>query len=314
MHAAGSHQVVANANPAAPVARHSGVASAAAAPVMHLVSQRVKFRDTTAKYGPGPQLQLDTGILVDLDTRTILWQKNPHLAHAPASTTKVLSTLVALNNFGPDRVVTITPDALQQEGDETVMGLKAGQQLTVEELLSGMLSVSANDAATALAVDTVGMPTFVAAMNAQVDALGLSDSTFTTPVGLDDPGQLASPYDLAVIASVTYERYELFRELVALHDASLTANAHHPAFSLPNLNQLLDMYPGAVGIKPGYTAAGGGCFIGMAIRDGHRLLSVILGGTKVFSESRAVLDWGFVQEGLPALIPPTPPPPTPSAR
>jgi D-alanyl-D-alanine carboxypeptidase (penicillin-binding protein 5/6) len=274
-----------------------------------LISQPVRFHDETGLHGAGPQLSLAGGILVDMDSGAVLWARNPDVAHAPASTTKALSSMVALENFAPGMVVTITPDALHQDPDETVMGLKAGQRLTVQELLTGMLTVSANDAATALAADTVGLPRFVTAMNAQVRALGLQDSSFTTPVGLDDPGQLASPHDLAAIADVDYTHFDIFRRLVALHDGDLPATADHPAFRLHNLNQLLDTYPAAVGIKPGYTAAAGGCLIGLAVRGGHRLLSVILGGNRVYSESRTLFDWGFAQEGA---APPAPP--APAAR
>ena len=137
-------------------------------PVLGVLHQRVGFSDETAVHSGAPNVHADAGILVDIDTGAILWARNPHLAHPPASTAKVLTSLVALENFDPDRVVTITPDALHQAGDETTMGLLPGNQLTVRELLEGMLTVSANDAATAMAVDTVGMESFVATMNRQV--------------------------------------------------------------------------------------------------------------------------------------------------
>jgi D-alanyl-D-alanine carboxypeptidase (penicillin-binding protein 5/6) len=274
---------------------------------LRVVNQPVSFRDETERRGPGPQLEMRAGILVDIDRGTILWARNAHRALPPASTTKVLSSLLALENFQPEQPVTVTQDALTQDPDETVMGLKAGQRLTVRELLTGMLTVSANDGATALATDTVGLQNFVAAMNAQVHALGLQDSSFTTPVGLDDPRQLASPYDLAAIAFVDYTRFPLFRELVGSHQIELPATAGHPQYSLRNLNQLLEMYPSAVGIKPGYTGGAGACLIGMAVRDGHRLLSVVMGGTRLYPESSALLDWGFTQEGLSPVLPPTPP-------
>jgi len=299
---------------AAPTVVHAaGRASAAATASggLHLLSEKVAFRDDTQTYGPGPKLSLAAGILVDVDSDTILWEKNPHLPRPPASTTKVLSTLVALENYSPGRLLTITPGALTQAPDETRMGLKAGEQLTVQELLTGMLTVSANDAATALAVDSVGLPAFVATMNAQVKALGLHDSRFTTPVGLDDPNQLASAYDLAAIALTDYNHFSLFRQLVGTRNATLPASTLHPAFYLHNLDQLLGSYPGVVGIKPGYTSGAGGCLIGMAIRNGHRLMSVILGSDLVYTQSRTLLDWGFAKEGLPPALPPARVPATP---
>jgi len=272
-------------------------------PVLKLIHTRIAFSDDTAAHPGAPKVDAVAGILLDADTGSILWARDPHTARPPASTTKVLSTMVALDNLDPDQVVTISDDALHQAGDETVMGLKPGNRLTVRELLDGMLTVSANDAATALAADTVGTAAFVNAMNQQVSALGLRDSHFVTPVGLDDPQQLASPYDLAAIAAVDADRFPLFRQIVSQTEIDLPASAQHPEFDLVNLNRLLKIYPAADGIKPGYTGDAGACLIGMAERDGHRLISVLMNAKQLYTDSRALLDWGFVQEGLPSLLP-----------
>ena len=264
-------------------------------PVLRLIHTHVTFSDDTAQHPGAPRVDAAAGILVDTTTGAILWQRDMHRALPPASTTKVLSTLVALANFDPDRLVTITPEALRQAGDETVMGLKAGNQLTVHELLDGMLMVSGNDAATAMAVDTVGMAVFVNTMNHQLAALGLHDSHFTTPVGLDDPNQRASAYDLAAIAAVDAAQFPVFRDIVSHTEIDLPASAQHPAFSLANLNRLLKIYPAATGIKPGYTGDAGACLIGMAERDGHRLISVLLNAAALYTDTRALLDWGFAQ-------------------
>ena len=168
-----------------------------------------------------------------------------------------MSTLVALVNYAPDRQVAITADALHQAGDETVMGIHAGETYPVADLLAGMLLISGNDAATALAVDTVGMDRFVAAMNAQIGALGLHDSHFTTPVGLDDPAQRSSAYDLAAVATVAEDMFPTFRQLVSTIDMQLPAAPGHPGFALHNLNRLLSLYPPTIGVKPGYTGNAG---------------------------------------------------------
>jgi serine-type D-Ala-D-Ala carboxypeptidase (penicillin-binding protein 5/6) len=172
----------------------------------------------------------------------------------------------------------------------------------VDELLTGMLLVSGNDAANALADGTVGAERFVAAMNAQVAALGLHDSHFTTPVGLQDADQYSSAYDLAAIGAAVVRAFPIFDDIVATRATTLAANAGHPAFSLQSINTLLSMYPPAVGIKPGWTAAAGYCEVAMAVRGGHRLLSAILNAPYAFSQSRRLLDWGFVQEGLPSTL------------
>jgi len=278
---------------------------------LRLLLDPIAFHDDTAGRHRAPQIAAATGILVDIDRGTILWEHDPHRPRPPASTVKLLSSLVALENFDPDQLVTITPDALTQRGNETKMGLVAGQQLSVSDLLAGMLTVSGNDAATALAVDTVGMNRFVEAMNAQASALGLRDSIFTTPVGLDDAAMRSSAYDLAVIAAADVENFDLFRQIVSQKDLVVPRSAGHPAFYLHNLNLLLDFYPAAVGIKPGLTGDAGPCLVAMAVRGNHRLIAVLLNDPHLYFDARALLDWGFVQEGLPSQIPVPTPTPTP---
>ena len=243
------------------------------------------------------------GILVDIDSNSILWEQNAHTRLPPASTTKILTALVALENFDTSREVTVSPQAVALAWDESRMGLRAGQVLTIDELLTGMLLVSGNDAANALADGTVGAERFVAAMNAQVTALGLRDSHFTTPVGLDEAAQRTSAYDLAAISAATVLAFPVFDTIVATRATTVAADATHPAFALQSIDTLLSMYPAATGIKPGWTAAAGYCEVGMAVRDGHRLLSVLLNAPYAFSQSRRLLDWGFMQEGLPSTLP-----------
>jgi D-alanyl-D-alanine carboxypeptidase (penicillin-binding protein 5/6) len=261
---------------------------------------------------PPPAMDTAAGILVDLDAGAIIWERNAHAQLPPASTVKILTAMVALENFSPARTITVTSSALHQAADETVMGIAAGQVFTVEELLTGMLLVSGNDAATAIAEDTVGLPRFVAAMNAQVAALGLHDSHFTTPVGLQDPEQYTSAYDLAAMSAATVRDFPLFDRIVATRSASLPATSRRPQFDLQSINLLLGMYPFAVGVKPGWTGDAGYCEVGMAVRSGHRLISVLLNAPYDFSQTRRLLDWGFVQEGLPSTLPS--PTPSPSAH
>jgi len=277
---------------------------------MKIVGGGRSFTQTNRVLTPPPDIPAATGIMVDVDSGEILWQRNPHQPMPPASTTKELTALVTLANFAPETPVTITAPALNQEPDETKMGLKAGEQLTVRELLYGALLVSANDAATALAVDTVGLARFVGAMNAQVTSLGLHDSHFATPVGLSDPGQYASAYDLAVIAATAYDRSALFRQVVGTHDMDLPATATHQDYPLHNVNALLEKYPAAVGIKPGWTGDAGACLVGMAIRGGHRIIAVLLNGSFPAMTEAKMFDWAYSNDGLPPLLPsPTPSPP-----
>jgi D-alanyl-D-alanine carboxypeptidase (penicillin-binding protein 5/6) len=284
---------------------------------MRVATAQIGFAAPPVMPTGAPPMRAAAGILVDIDSGAILWAKNPDKSLPPASLTKVLTALVALENFDPAEAVTITRDALGQSWDDTVMGLKAGQVLSVQELLEGMLLPSGDDAASAIAVDTVGLPRFLAAMNAQVAALGLQGAQFTNTSGLDDPGLYVSPYDLAVIATYVYENFPLFDRIVATRSMVLPATPQHPAFFLRNLDALLADYPAAVGIKPGWTGNAGACLIGMAVRNGHRLLAVLMNAAYPAQEEARLLDWGFSTEGLRPLLPPTPrpkPSPTPAAH
>ncbi len=274
---------------------------------MKVLNQPVHFATAATSPAP-PVVTARGGILVDIDSNTILWQHDAHAHLPPASTAKVLTALVALENLDLSQRVSVTPDAVHLAWDESRMGLVPGQTLTVRELLTGMLLVSANDAANAIASDTVGTERFVGAMNAQAAALGLNDSRFTSPVGLDDPQQYSSAYDMAAIATAAVRRFPVFREIVALRSIELAASAAHPEFYLQSINLLLSMYPPAVGIKPGWTGTAGYCEVAMAVRDGHRLISVVLNAPYSYSQSRRLLDWGFVQEGLASTLP------TPTAK
>jgi D-alanyl-D-alanine carboxypeptidase len=275
---------------------------------MQVGTASINFWTPSATPSGAPAIRGRSGILVDLDTGEILWQRLPNLELAPASLTKVLTALVALENFNPGQEVTVTAEALGQSTADTLMGLKAGQTLSVEELLDGMLLPSGDDAASAIAVDTVGEARFVAAMNAQVAALGLDDSHFTATAGLDDPGLYSSAYDLAVIADYTYQQFPLFDQIVDARTINLPASALHPAYHLRNLDALLQDYPAAVGIKPGWTGNAGACLIGMAVRGGHHLLAVLLSANYPARLESQLFDWGFALDGLPPLLPPAPKP------
>ena len=239
-----------------------------ASPRSTLCARSYPFRDASGRLAGANALIASSGILVDIDTNEVLWALEPHAQRAPASTTKLVSSIVALENFPPDRVVVVQPAAVVDNLVETRMGLHAGERLTIRELLSGMLTVSANDAAKAIADGTFGMDQYVEAMNQQVTALGLADSHFTNPVGYpDDPQMVSSAYDLAAFATAAYRNYPLFRELTAGPDANLPATPTHQEFKMHNINRLLDIYPPAVGTKSGYTDLAGPCLVSEAVRD-----------------------------------------------
>ena len=296
---------VAAASTSKPAAAGAAVSETSGLRVLH---RHIALDDRTVAHPGAPAVTAATGILIDPDAGEILWAKDAHAARAPASTTKIVSSLVALENFAPDTVLTVTRSALVQAPDETMMGIEVGDRYTVAELLQGMLLVSANDAATTLATETVGMRRFVLAMNEQMAALGLHDSHFVTPVGLDDPQHYSSAYDLAVAGLAAYDGFDMFRSLVGTRDLDVPATGGHNAYRLHNISRILSAYPPATGIKSGYTGGAGYCLVAMAERDGHRMLAVLLDDGHMVSDARALMEWGFMQEGLGPLPTPTPVP------
>ncbi|GAC1327854.1 MAG: D-alanyl-D-alanine carboxypeptidase DacB1 [Candidatus Dormibacteria bacterium] len=278
---------------------------------LKILEQPTGFRDASARYHGAPPVVAGSAILVDLDRAEVMWSRSPHARRAPASTAKMLSALVAMVNFPPDRVITVTPEAAEALTVETRMELLPGERLSVRELLTGMLTISANDATRAVAYGTVGMDDYVTAMNRQARALGLRDSNFSNPVGFpDDPGMYSSAYDLAAIAAVAYREFPLFAQLTATRDVDLPAGGEHRDYRLHNINRLPDIYPPALGTKSGYTDEAGPCLVSMAMRNGHRELAVLMSAPHMFDQSRALLEWGFAQDGLPPLPLPTATPPS----
>ena len=283
----------------APTPVHSG---------LRVLHAHYAFRDAAAEHPGAPTIDVAGGVLIDVDAGEILWAKGAHSALPPASTTKIVSALVALENLDPEAVVNVTPDALLAAEDETKLGVEAGDHYTVTELLEAMLTISANDAADVMAVDTVGMPRYVAAMNEQLAALGLRDSHFDSPVGLDSPTQRASPYDLAVAGLAAYDNFPLFREIVGQPQIDVPATSGHVQYTLHNLNRLLQMYPPTKGIKPGWTGDAGYCLVALAEREGHRLVLVLMNEPRLYEDARTMFEWGFGQLGIAPLASPTPSP------
>ena len=277
---------------------------------MDVIQAHVELVDVSTHRPPSPSINAASGILVDVDAGVILWQRDADRPRPPASTTKLMSALVAMQNFPLDREVTVSAASAERGGEETRMGLRAGERLSVRELLTGMLMVSANDAAMSMAQDTVGMERFVGTMNAQATALGLRGTHFENPSGYpDDPGQVSSARDLAVLTGLAYTRFPLFQELSDRHDLVIPATAGHPEHPLHNiLSRLFAAYPPVVGGKSGFTSAAGPCLVTVAVRDRHRLIAVLMDAPRMVDDTRTLLEWGFTQQGLAPLPVPSPSP------
>jgi len=242
---------------------------------------------------PAPIIKARSAVLVDLDSGKTLYQVDPHGRHAPASLTKVVTALVALDHLRLDQTVTVPLSINQLPWDSTRMGLRPGERLTVRELLDGLFLNSGNDAAITLSDAAMPRATFVGLMNAKAATLGMADTHFANPIGLDDPAHYTSSADLARASAELIRRFPDVAAIAATPSLTLPATATHHAYALYNLNELVRKYPGATGLKTGWTGHAGGCLIATATRDGRHLMVVLLASPRIFDEAAALLDYGF---------------------
>ena len=241
----------------------------------------------------------ETFVLADASTGAILAAKAAHTPRPPASTLKSLTALTLLPRLSPEAVYTAVYEDAAQEGSKA--GMIVGAPYTVTDLFHGMLLPSGNDAAHGLGNANGGVPQTVEQMNDEARRIQALDTVAVNTSGLDAPGQLSSAYDLALIARAGLSRPD-FRALVSLKSADFpgapTADGSpRPTFKIYTQNKLLiDGYPGAVGVKTGYTTQAGRTYIGAAERDGRLLVVSMMGVTgKTEPSAAALLDWGFAQ-------------------
>ncbi|MFO7273593.1 MAG: D-alanyl-D-alanine carboxypeptidase family protein [Bacillota bacterium] len=276
-------RVVAAAVAALLLALPSGEALAAPQPLVE------HYRDVVES---PPSLWAHGAILMDATTGDVLWEKNAHMRLHPASTTKVLTALIALERGDLDARVTISKRAAQTPGSS--MHLREGEVHTLYDLVHGLLMLSGNDAAVAIAEAIAGsVEAFADLMNERAWRLGARNSHFVNPHGLTHPDHLSTAYDLAVITRAALQN-PLLAEIVATPEKALTYEELGREVVLYNTNRLLrGGLPGADGVKTGTTAAAGACLIASATRDGQKLIAVVLNASNRWRESTALLEWGF---------------------
>jgi D-alanyl-D-alanine carboxypeptidase (penicillin-binding protein 5/6) len=218
-----------------------------------------------------------------------------------ASTAKIMTAVVALERSPLDAVIVVPAEATEVEPNH--MGIRTGEKLSVQELLYGLLLDSGNDAGEALAYGVggggpPGRAQFISWMNETAATLGLKDTRFANPSGLDDPEQYSTAYDLAVLGAYALTKPEL-RRVAGLRDVIIESSREpgreHGWFRPGNLNSLLYSYRGAIGLKPGYTEDAGYTLVGAAERDGRTLICVTLQSRRHFSDCAALLDFGFAR-------------------
>ena len=232
-----------------------------------------------------PPVSAEAAAVAELESGRILFEKNGSKPMKAASTVKILTAMVVLDRLDPALKVCIRPEWTGIEGSS--MYLRAGETCTVEELLTGMLLVSGNDAATALACLTAGScEAFALLMNEKAAELGMKESRFADPCGLSSEGHWVTAADMARLGCAAMKDERLKRIV-----SSRTAGA--AGRTLSNHNKLLWRYEGAVGIKTGYTRAAGRTLLSCAKRDGLSFVCVTLNAPDDWNDHAALLDWAF---------------------
>lgn len=241
-----------------------------------------------------PTIKADSAILMDAKTGQVLWEKKMHKRLAPASTTKILTAIIAIEQGRLEADVKVSPKAAATRGSS--MYLYPGQTLALRELLEGLMLRSGNDAAVAIAEHIAGSTEeFARMMNHKALQIGALDSQFVNPNGLSATGHYSSAHDLAAIA-----RYALtnpvFAEIVRTRETSidwLDRRGKEQEKTIRNTNKLLWMFADADGIKTGTTNEAGPCLVSSATRDGQKLITVVLHDHERWSDSMRLLQYGF---------------------
>ena len=255
-----------------------------------------------------PQLVSEAAILIDRDTGRVLFEQNADKRLYPASTTKIMTASLVLENLQLDSVVVASRDAVMSiPVGGSNMGILEGEQLTVEQLLYGVLVESANEACNVLAEYMCGdVDTFVAKMNEKAQQLGMQNTKFLNPHGLHSPEHYSTARDMAILARYAMQN-EKFRELVSTAQYVIEpTNKYTKQRTLNNTNYLISTrqnasyyYPKATGIKTGYTSQAGNCLVSSASQAGTNFIAVTLnakpqtGAIYSFIDSKALFEYGF---------------------
>lgn len=225
------------------------------------------------------------------ETQEMLWEKDADTKRPMASTTKLMTALLAAEELDLDAEITVPPEAVRVEGSS--LGLRGGDRLTVEALLTGMLLESGNDAANtaALAVDG-SLEAFSARMNRRAASLHMTHSQFVTPSGLDAEGHGASAGDMALLGAAVLENPAL-AAICASKTARIAFGDPPVWHTVSNHNRLLSLMPDCIGLKTGYTTRSGRCLVSAARRDGITLVAVTLNGHDYWNDHKELYAYGF---------------------
>ncbi|MEK7101336.1 MAG: D-alanyl-D-alanine carboxypeptidase family protein [Patescibacteria group bacterium] len=232
---------------------------------------------------PPPVISARNIFIIDRNSKIVLYQKAADQQVFPASTTKMMTALVALDQYDLGREITVTTS--YPEGQN--LKLTPGEKLTVNQLLYALLVQSANDAAEVLAENFAGgRAAFISAMNTKAVDLRLTATHFINPSGLDETGHYSTAADLARLADSALVHPE-FAKIVATENAVIATHV------LTNINQLLGKVPGVLGVKTGNTLGAGQSLVTLVDRDSHPVIIVVLGSTDRFGDSEKLINWVY---------------------
>lgn len=238
-----------------------------------------------------PDISAKSAIIVDAATGTIIYEKNSHEKRPPASTTKIMTAIIALEYGNPNDIVTASEHAC--ETDNSSMHLKPGEKIKLDDLLYALMLRSANDAAVCIAEHIAGSEeNFVKLMNEKATQIGAVDTHFVNPHGLHDDNHYTTAYDLALIARYAIQ-IPAFNKYVATKQIRINRSINTQDVTMRNTANFLWKYKGADGIKTGHTNKAGRCFVGSATRDGWRIVSVVLGSNNAGRDTTILMDYAF---------------------
>lgn len=238
-----------------------------------------------------PEISASAAVLMDIQTGEVLFAKNPNLKSPPASTTKIITGLVALEEGNPNQMVKVSPTAANAEGSS--LYLRTGEEKRLEDLLYGIMLSSGNDAARAIAESLAGSEReFARRMTERARQLGAFNTNFTNASGLPDEQHYTTAYDLALLTRYALNNKK-FSEIVQTKSYNLPENELQNERRIFNHNKLLWRYRYADGVKTGYTRQAGRCLVASASKNGRRLVAVVLNSKTMYEDCQNMMEYGF---------------------
>lgn len=237
------------------------------------------------------EISAESAILIDRESRRVLWEKDAHRTRPMASVTKIMTALLALELGEQSEEVVVSSKASGTEGSS--LWLEQGERKTLEELLYGLMLCSGNDAAVAIAEHLAGTEeNFALLMTCKARQLGARNTHFINPHGLPDDQHYSNAYDLALISCQALDN-RAFRNIVSTDHRVITWPGNPEGRFLNNQNRLLELYSGADGIKTGWTRKAGRCLAGSATKNNWQLVAVVLDAPQMWEDVMMLLDYGY---------------------